>query len=216
MYLDDIEDDVIYTLADVESSFSIPKMKLIKCASLEERKIRLCIPLEQYHEVMLININELIDPLTKSYMNLHLAPQYEKFSNFKKVNKYQIKSAISIIIPLKTCVLYRSDISLECIVFDEVYIKQSLDNKNPIIRVITASEYASQLNLPISNPDYSRFAIYPRSIIPPQNAWEPRNYKISRDDLCIYGFELRRYLSELASVESKKTEVRTYAQSLTI
>ena len=73
MYLDDIEDDVIYTLADVESSFSIPKMKLIKCASLEERKIRLCIPLEQYHEVMLININELIDPLTKSYMNLHLA-----------------------------------------------------------------------------------------------------------------------------------------------
>ncbi len=217
MYLDDIEDDVIYTLADVESSFSIPKMKLIKCASLEERKIRLCIPLEQYHEVMLINMNKLIDPLAKSLANAHLAPQHEKFSNFEKVNKYQIKSAFSIIIPLKQCVLYRSDLSLECTFFDEVYIQQSLDNnKNPIIRVITASEYASQLNLPISNPDYSRFAIYPRSIIPPQNAWEPRNYKISRDDLCIYGFELRRYLSELASVESKKTEVRTYAQSLTI
>ena len=207
MYLDDIEDDVIYTLADVESSFSIPKMKLIKCASLEERKIRLCIPLEQYHEVMLINMNELIDPLAKSVMNAHLAPQHEKFSNFKKVNQYQIKSAISIIIPLKKCVLYRSDLSLESSVFDEVYIQQSLDNKNPIIRVITASEYASQLNLPISNPDYSRFAIYPLSIIPLQNTWEPKNYQISRGDLCIYGFELRRYLSELAIIDSKKTEV---------
>ena len=50
MNSDDIEDDVIYTLTEVERSFGIPKMKLIKCASLEERKIRLCIPLEQYHE----------------------------------------------------------------------------------------------------------------------------------------------------------------------
>lgn len=209
MYLDDIEDDVIYTLADVESSFSIPKMKLIKCASLEERKIRLCIPLEQYHEVILINMNELLDPAIKSLANAHLAPQYEKFSNFKKVNQYQIKSAISIIIPLKKCVLYRSDLSLESHVFDEVYIQQSLDNnKNPIIRVITASEYASQLNLPISNPNYWRFAIYPLSIIPPQNVWGPKTNKISRDDLCIYGFELRRYLSELVSVESKKTEIK--------
>lgn len=38
MNLDDIEDDVIYTLTDVERSFSISKMKLIKCASLEERR----------------------------------------------------------------------------------------------------------------------------------------------------------------------------------
>ena len=215
MYLDDIEDDVIYTLADVESSFSIPKMKLIKCASLEERKIRLCIPLEQYHEVILINMNELLDPATKSLANAHLAPQYEKFSNFKKVNQYQIKSAISIIIPLKKCVLYRSDLSLESYVFDEVYIQQSLDNnKNPIIRVITASEYASQLNLPISNPNYWRFAIYPLSIIPPQNVWEPKTNKISRDDLCIYGFELRRYLSELVSVESKKIEEEVEVESV--
>lgn len=208
MYLDDIEDDVIYTLSDVESSFSIPKMKLIKCASLEERKIRLCIPLERYHEVMLINMDELIDPITKSYMNTQLAPQYEKYSNFKKVNKYQIKSAISIIIPLKNCVSYCSDLSLESSLFDEVYIQQSLDNnKNPIIRVITASEYAFQLNLLIPNTKFWCFAIYPLITIPPQNDWEPKKYQISRDDLCIYGFELRRYLSELANVESKKNEV---------
>ena len=46
-------------------------------------------------------------------MNINLAPQYEKFSNFKTVNKFQIKNAISIIIPLKKCVLYRSDIPIQ-------------------------------------------------------------------------------------------------------
>ncbi len=207
MNLDDIEDDVIYTLTDVERSFSISKMKLIKCASLEERKIRLCIPLEQYHEVNLINLNELIDPLAKSRMNAHLAPQYEKFSNFKTVNKYQIKNAISIIIPLEKCVLYRSDISLECTFFDEVYLQPLGNNENSTIQVKTALEYAEQLNLAITNRKFWVFAVYPLSIIPPQNSWEPRLYNISRDDLCIYGFELRNYLLDKATTESKTTEI---------
>ncbi len=48
MYLDDIEDDVIYTLADVESSFSIPKMKLIKYGFVAQINFELGFSLTHY------------------------------------------------------------------------------------------------------------------------------------------------------------------------
>ena len=61
--------------------------------------------------------------------------------------------------------------------------------------------------MPSINPKFWVFAVYPLCIIPPQNPWEQTKYNISRDDLCIYGFELRRYLLDKAGTESKITEI---------
>ena len=105
--------------------------------------------------------------------------------------------------------LYRSDISLECTFFDEVYLQPLGNNENSTIQVKTALEYAEQLNLPITNKFwvFSRFITF--SIIPPQNSWEPRLYNISRDDLCIYGFGLRNYLliRQLLNLKQLKLQI---------
>lgn len=198
MTIADIDDEALYQLSDVESKFSAPAAMLIQAAARYNEPIKLCVELDSTYKAELVNINCLIKGISQVT---------EAFKGNNKtidsVPRYCLNEAVFLVVTWPKCKELVSNSSVTLTTFEEVYVHEKNSHQLPT-QLISAENYAKALGLRLNIKwIFAAFHVD----IPFGVFWPPEAFTISKDNMGILGFELRRYLSELASIESKKTEV---------
>lgn len=198
MTIADIDDETLYQLSDVESKFSAPAAMLIQAAARYNEPIKLCVELDSTHKAELVNVDCLIKGISQVTEALK--------GNNKTINsvrRYCLNEAAFLVVKWRSCKELVSQSSVTLTTFGEVYVHEKNSHQFPI-QLISAENYAKALGLRL-NIKWTFAAFHVG--IPLGFFLPPEAVTISKDNLLILGSELRRYLSELARVESKKTKV---------
>lgn len=198
MTIADIDDEVLYQLSDVESKFSAPAALLIQAAARYNEPIKLCVELDSTYKAELVNI----DCLIKGFSQVTEAFRGNN-KTIDSVPRYCLNEAAFLVVTWPQCKELVSNSSVTLTTFDEVYVHEKNSHQLPT-QLISAENYAKALRLrPNIKWTFAAFHVG----IPLGVFWPPDAVTISKDNLLILGLELRRYLSELARVQSKKTKV---------
>lgn len=221
-----IMDDTLYQLSDVEQQFGIAQIELMQRASQPEMPlIKLCFspPVDTVIHVVdtaFICINGF------NYRNRDPAlPAFDKKVDIPQI--FHDHQFIAMILSPDSCENLRRTSTVEQSLFMEAYAISIDFNKKPIdgsINVVRPKmTYTQNHDKNRVDSNRLRFAAYPRLVewkFSELNGFQPpRNITISRNDLCIYGTELKRFMDEVeekistSGVQNHETKADTHVEA---
>lgn len=188
-----IQDGILYRLLDVERLWGVPNFQIIQRATQVESRVRLCMELEPWHEVHLLEADKVAQQSAQGLMNAGIGASDLNY-NMQRINTYKILRVAGLIIRQNICKDFLINTNAPNSLMDEIYVHS---DSGVGISLLCPDEYL-RLHPEIRGTPKSlwRFAVFP-SGIRSKNFEMPKEITVSRDKLCIYGMELRRYFDEI-------------------
>lgn len=214
-----VNDSTLYQLLEVEQQFGISRIKLIEFAAKESSEIRLCILVPVGSESVVIDIASTngVQPIRRGGVKL---PMPNKSDAPQKLIHYQ--KVVALVVSPKTCdEIMMAGIAKQS-VFMEAYITEnSAKNRRKKLYLEKPNRYhqsnLSEQNLSLIDPSRWRFATYPSTIsyvFDERRGYPcPNKLDVSRDNLCIFGIELKRFM-EKSGMKVSVSKAQSHDQEL--
>ena len=197
-------DNKLYRLADVEVDFSISVDELIRGASKANDPIRLCFELRPGNRLMIAD-SKMVESETKKFVLVLRGDTSIK--TIYAPECHAVNDVSAAVVRWIVCSKLKSVSSLSMGVIDDVYIRDEPDlslSDNTRYEMVACETYASRVRL--RQGVAWRFYIFEDKV--PLGSWlPPISYTLVKSELCIYGFELRKYILGLQAPKGQRTIV---------
>ena len=192
----------LYRLAEVEAAFSITVDELICQAARVNNPVRLCLPLDSMHSV---RIADSVKVQTETMNVVAVLKGNRSIKHIGCESGYAVNNAAAVAVRWVVCSKLKSVPVLPISVFDDVYVNNARDPLHSEVsdfELLSREGYAGLLRL--NNGVEWRFFVFDKRI--PDGKWlPPETFEISKDKLCIYGFELEKFLDAPKALKKEKT-----------
>lgn len=202
----------LYRLAEVEAAFSITVDELIRQAARSNNPIRLCLPLDSVHVV------RIADSVKVQAETVKVDAVLKGDRSIKYIGceiGYAVNNAVAIAVRWVICSKLKSVSTLPISVFDDVYVNNAADSlrsEATDFDLLSREGYVGLLRL--NSSIEWRFFVFDKRI--PKGKWlPPETFQVSKDNLCIYGFELEKFFKGQAVLrKEKKIEIAEHKSSV--
>jgi hypothetical protein len=198
----EVEDDTLYQLLDVESKFGIHSIDLIERASRQEEPLlKLCLPLPDGCNIYIVDTAFIWGYKSNTQSGGSTLPDRHARDRIMIPIKQKV---IALVLSPNSCDEIRCVASAKVSMFNEAYCILKDSRKKPVSGsfsvmkpIVEYPAHHDSNRVDVGRLRFGKYSTHERKDYGQYGYQAPDSFTISRNDLYIYGSELKRFMAEV-------------------